>query len=171
VWSARFAGPEASDEDNNRQLMVALAENAGAPRTARYRCVLALVRTDDTAAKQFPSRHIEWPDVNKEGNALTTSVINTAALLREARSPVRFTCNKTIMAQNLNSLAYRGLAYVEFLSEHSFAHPVTRLYLGICNGFPKVREDLSGNTLPVKKSSVFYCHLRIGSIHKYPILA
>ena len=45
VWSARFAGAEASDADNNRQLMAALAERAGAPRTARYRCVLALVRT------------------------------------------------------------------------------------------------------------------------------
>jgi XTP/dITP diphosphohydrolase len=47
VWSARFAGPEASDEDNNKQLLLALAERPGAARTARYRCVLALVRSAD----------------------------------------------------------------------------------------------------------------------------
>jgi XTP/dITP diphosphohydrolase len=45
VWSARFAGPEASDEDNNRRLLQALAERPDAPRTARYRCVLALVHS------------------------------------------------------------------------------------------------------------------------------
>ena len=47
VWSARFAGPGASDEDNNKQLLLALAERPGAPRTARYRCVLALLRSPD----------------------------------------------------------------------------------------------------------------------------
>jgi XTP/dITP diphosphohydrolase len=47
VWSARYAGPEASDEQNNQQLLRALAERPGAPRTARYRCVLALVHSAD----------------------------------------------------------------------------------------------------------------------------
>ncbi len=47
VWSARFAGPGASDADNNRQLLQALAERPDAPRSARYRCVLALVRSAD----------------------------------------------------------------------------------------------------------------------------
>ena len=47
VGSARFAGPGASDEDNNKQLLLALAERPDAPRTARYRCVLALVRSAD----------------------------------------------------------------------------------------------------------------------------
>jgi XTP/dITP diphosphohydrolase len=44
VRSARYAGPSASDEDNNRKL---LAELRGVPeekRTARYICVLALAR-------------------------------------------------------------------------------------------------------------------------------
>src|SRR6202034_2745922 len=44
VWSARYAGAAASDDDNNARL---LAELAGVPlgrRRARYRCVLALVR-------------------------------------------------------------------------------------------------------------------------------
>jgi XTP/dITP diphosphohydrolase len=47
VWSARFAGPDASDADNNNQLLRALAERPGAPRTARYHCVLALVHSAD----------------------------------------------------------------------------------------------------------------------------
>jgi XTP/dITP diphosphohydrolase len=43
VWSARFAGPKATDEQNNAQLLAALAEVPAERRTARYRCVLALV--------------------------------------------------------------------------------------------------------------------------------
>ena len=50
VHSARFAGGNASDEDNLRKL---LAELAGVPegrRQARYRCVIALVRRFDDPA-------------------------------------------------------------------------------------------------------------------------
>ena len=47
VWSARFAGAGASEGENNSQLLHALAERPGVPRTARYRCVLALVRRAD----------------------------------------------------------------------------------------------------------------------------
>jgi XTP/dITP diphosphohydrolase len=50
VYSARFAGPAATDADNNARL---LAELAGVPppaRTARYRCVLALVRSETDVA-------------------------------------------------------------------------------------------------------------------------
>ncbi len=47
VWSARFAGPDATDEDNNARLLRELDERPGAARSARYRCVLALVRTSD----------------------------------------------------------------------------------------------------------------------------
>jgi len=49
VWSARFAGAGASDADNNAQL---LAQLAGVPRErrgARFRCILALVRSSDDA--------------------------------------------------------------------------------------------------------------------------
>ena len=47
VWSARFAGPQASDAENNAELLRSLAERPDMPRTARYRCVLALVRRAD----------------------------------------------------------------------------------------------------------------------------
>lgn len=43
VYSARYAGPAADDEANNRKLLAELA-GVAAPRRARYRCVIALVR-------------------------------------------------------------------------------------------------------------------------------
>ena len=45
VWSARFAGPGANDEANNARLIAELADVPEAQRTARYRCVLALMRS------------------------------------------------------------------------------------------------------------------------------
>ena len=44
IHSARFAGPGATDEQNNSALLAALANVPPERRTARYRCVLALVR-------------------------------------------------------------------------------------------------------------------------------
>jgi XTP/dITP diphosphohydrolase len=49
VYSARYAGPDASDEDNNAFLIRELAQVPEAQRSARYRCVLALVRSGDDA--------------------------------------------------------------------------------------------------------------------------
>jgi XTP/dITP diphosphohydrolase len=50
VHSARYAGIGASDDANNRQLLRALAGVPPGQRGARYRCVLALVRSAaDTA--------------------------------------------------------------------------------------------------------------------------
>lgn len=44
VFSARYAGAGASDADNRRKLLGALAARDAAPRTARFRCVLVLAR-------------------------------------------------------------------------------------------------------------------------------
>jgi XTP/dITP diphosphohydrolase len=50
VWSARYAGPDATDADNNARLLAELADVPAARRTARYRCVIALVqRAEDPA--------------------------------------------------------------------------------------------------------------------------
>jgi XTP/dITP diphosphohydrolase len=43
VLSARFAGPRATDEDNNRLLLARLAGVPAAQRTARFVCTAALV--------------------------------------------------------------------------------------------------------------------------------
>lgn len=46
VFSARYAGEGASDDDNNRKLVAALADVPEERRTARYRCVAVLVLPD-----------------------------------------------------------------------------------------------------------------------------
>lgn len=46
VCSARYAGPGASDEENNRKLLSAMAGVAPAERKARFRCLLAMVHPD-----------------------------------------------------------------------------------------------------------------------------
>jgi len=47
VYSARYAGESATDADNNRKLLAALADTPVQLRTARFHCVLAYVRDAD----------------------------------------------------------------------------------------------------------------------------
>jgi XTP/dITP diphosphohydrolase len=49
VYSARYAGPAASDDENNAKLLAALAGHAR-PHAARYRCVIAYVEHARDAA-------------------------------------------------------------------------------------------------------------------------
>ena len=44
IYSARFAGFDANDSDNNRKLLAELAAVADEHRTARYHCILVLMR-------------------------------------------------------------------------------------------------------------------------------
>ena len=54
IHSARYAGPGASDADNNRKLLEELAGVPAGRRGARYRCAMAWVdRADDAAARVF----------------------------------------------------------------------------------------------------------------------
>jgi XTP/dITP diphosphohydrolase len=50
VYSARYAGPSATDQENNAKLLAELADVPARGRGARYRCVLALVRSRHDAA-------------------------------------------------------------------------------------------------------------------------
>ncbi len=61
VYSARYAGPEASDADNNRKLLSALKETPPAQRSARFVCVIALVRSADDPAPLLARG--EWPGI------------------------------------------------------------------------------------------------------------
>lgn len=47
VYSARFAGPGASDRDNLEKLLQALTDVDESGRTARFRCVMVLLRHPD----------------------------------------------------------------------------------------------------------------------------
>ncbi|MBV1788383.1 RdgB/HAM1 family non-canonical purine NTP pyrophosphatase [Marinobacterium sp. D7] len=44
IYSARYAGEGASDEENNRKLITALANIPDAERSARFQCVLVFMR-------------------------------------------------------------------------------------------------------------------------------
>lgn len=48
VYSSRYAGPCATDSDNNARLLLALADVPDSERTARFRCVMVFVDEDDT---------------------------------------------------------------------------------------------------------------------------
>jgi XTP/dITP diphosphohydrolase len=47
IYSARFAGPRADDEANNRRLLEMLANTPPVERTARYRCVIAVATPEN----------------------------------------------------------------------------------------------------------------------------
>ena len=51
VRTRRFAGPDATDDDNNRKLLAALDGLPPARRGARYVCVLALARPGDVGPR------------------------------------------------------------------------------------------------------------------------
>jgi len=46
IFSARYAGPAATDADNVTKLLAALSDSALAQRTARFRCALCLIDPD-----------------------------------------------------------------------------------------------------------------------------
>lgn len=48
VWSARFAGEECSNEENNRKLLELLGDKPFEARTARFRCVIVLKTGTDS---------------------------------------------------------------------------------------------------------------------------
>ena len=48
VYSARYAGEGASDQDNNKKLLKEVKKISSAKRTARFHCVLAFIDTDKT---------------------------------------------------------------------------------------------------------------------------
>lgn len=47
IYSARFAGEHGNDDDNNQKLLAELRDVSPQKRTARFRCVLAFVDSDE----------------------------------------------------------------------------------------------------------------------------
>ncbi len=110
VRSARFAGPEASDEDNNRQLMAELAERADAPRTARYRCVLALVRSADDPRPLLAQG--SW-----EGRIALTPAGSGGFGYDPYFIPNGFDCTAAeLSAVQKNALSHRGIALRDLIT-------------------------------------------------------
>jgi XTP/dITP diphosphohydrolase len=57
VYSARYAGPSATDEENNRLLMSELSKISLNERGARFRCALALVIPSDAGPQRVACVH------------------------------------------------------------------------------------------------------------------
>jgi XTP/dITP diphosphohydrolase len=53
IYSSRFSGENATDASNREKLLseLALPQHAGAPRTARFRCVITLAKGGDVVAQ------------------------------------------------------------------------------------------------------------------------
>jgi XTP/dITP diphosphohydrolase len=51
VWSRRYAGPDASDDENNAKLLRELSAVSGTNRGAQFVCVLAIAQGDQIVAE------------------------------------------------------------------------------------------------------------------------
>jgi XTP/dITP diphosphohydrolase len=67
VYSARYAGQAATDDDNNRKLVRELAGVPLEERTARYVAVLCLVLTDDELGRYLRGRLDQNGDAEPDG--------------------------------------------------------------------------------------------------------
>lgn len=105
VYSARYAGEHATDEENNHKLLLALAAMPEAKRTGRFRCVLSLVESGDL-----------------QGVVLTTEGVCEGEILQQPRGdngfgydPLFFMpkLNKTlaeVTVEEKNQISHRGQA-------------------------------------------------------------
>ncbi len=59
VWTRRYAGPDATDEQNNVKLLSELQGVPPAARTARYRCVLVFVESASAEADEVTNGTFE----------------------------------------------------------------------------------------------------------------
>lgn len=59
IYSARYAGPRASDSENNQKLLEALSTIPQSSRTARYHCVLAFLRSENDPVPLICDGHWE----------------------------------------------------------------------------------------------------------------
>lgn len=92
VHSARYAGPEATDEENNLQLQKALEERTGEERNARYHSVIALACPADykdpritRLRKQMPPQEYHSFEAFDEGPAWRLSENAAETLIGQPR--------------------------------------------------------------------------------------
>jgi XTP/dITP diphosphohydrolase len=111
VWSARYAGESASDAGNNARLLRELFAVPAAQRTARYRCVLVMVRAADDASPLIA-------DGSWEGHIAT----EPAGCGGFGYDPLFVPAGQSVSAAQLspelkNSLSHRGRALASLLQQ------------------------------------------------------
>jgi XTP/dITP diphosphohydrolase len=111
VYSARYAGEAASDQDNNAKLLAELLTVPAPARTARYRCVLVLVRTADDAAPLIAQG--SWA-----GSIATTPAGERGFGYDPLFIPQGMQCRAAELPEELkNSLSHRGLALAQLMPQ------------------------------------------------------
>jgi XTP/dITP diphosphohydrolase len=110
VWSARYAGEGATDEQNLAKLMHELAARGGAPRSARYQCVIVLVRSaEDPAplvARGTWEGHIAGQRAGSGGFGYDPVFVPSGGTLTAAQLP----------AADKNRLSHRGQALARLIA-------------------------------------------------------
>lgn len=109
LYSARYAGPKASDSDNLKKLLAALAGLPEAKRTARFRCALAWLPAPEAEPQIFEAA---W-----EGRILETPRGSNGF----GYDPVFFVPEQGCASAELppadkNRLSHRGQALAKFIA-------------------------------------------------------
>jgi XTP/dITP diphosphohydrolase len=108
VYSARFAGPGASDADNNALLLSRLEGLAPEARTAQFVCVLALYVPEAGLAEALARRAVAHPQISAlpagaglPGAVFTTSGTTRGRILEEARGQGGFGYDPLFLSDDL----------------------------------------------------------------------
>jgi XTP/dITP diphosphohydrolase len=114
VWSARFAGVAASDQDNLEYLLRELADVPPEQRRARYQCVIVLVRSGEDSAPLVA--HGTWEGriaaaARGGGGFGYDPVFVPAGVAGDARSAAQLT------PAEKNAVSHRGQALRALLAE------------------------------------------------------
>jgi len=110
VWSARYAGVAATDEQNNARLILDLEGVPDEQRTARYRCVLALVRSVGDTQPILAQG-------NWEGRIGLESVGNSGFGYDPLFIPTGLNCTAAeLSSARKNALSHRGAALRDLIA-------------------------------------------------------
>ncbi len=110
IYSARYAGEHASDEDNLQKLLASLAGKPPAERSARYRCALVFMRNAQDASPLIVQTHWE----GRIGEAVRGSGGFGYDPIFEL--PQRALSVAQLSAEEKNQISHRGRALRELVS-------------------------------------------------------
>lgn len=121
IYSARYAGPKARDEDNIKKLLTAIATLKEEDRHARFHCTIAFVRHEHDPIPIITQA--QW-----EGRLLEKPVGNGGF----GYDPIFFipelNCTAAEMEPGLkNTMSHRAKALKAFVQEFKFAYPQLNL--------------------------------------------
>jgi guanylate kinase len=161
VWSARFAGTAASEQDNLEQLLRELKHVPEGQRGARYQCVIVLVRSGEDAAPLVA--HGTWEGriaarARGSGGFGYDPVFVPAGVAGEARTAAQ------LSAAEKNAVSHRGQALRALLAGLA---PAKRIFPGMKRGrlFVIAAPSGAGKTSLVKALLANAPQLRVSISH------